>query len=136
MRRVIILAMMLLVSSAAFGEVQEFRNFSLDVPEGWTAEEAGAVVTVSANDRSGSLSITYDDLHGVSLADIVATFALELGGTLPEKDDDGDYSFDFNNGISHAVITGDEDFYMLIVGTGLVKNADVLGEILDSLEMK
>ena len=63
-------------------------------------------------------------------------FSREMRGTEPVSDDEGDYTFELNNGISQAMITGDEDFYMLIIASGFVRNAETLGEILDSLEMK
>ena len=58
--------------------------------------------------------------------------------TAPEKDTEGgeSYSFTFNNGVSYAVINGDEEMYLLIIGTGVEHNADILGEILESIEMK
>ena len=135
MKRIIIAAM-LLVSSCAYAEIHEFKYFSLDVPDGWTSEETGAVVQVKADDNSGSLVIMTDIPEGKSLADIATNFALEFNGTMPEKDDDGNYTFEFNNGRSQAIVTGDEEFYMIIVGNGIENNGDVLGAILESLEMK
>ena len=137
MRRVTACVMMLMLwSSWAFADIQEFRYFSLDVPEGWTAEESDSVVTVYANDKTGSLVITTGEPGGASLEEIAGAFCDELGGGVPVSDDEGNYTFEFNNGISQAMVTGDEEFYMLIVGTGFVSNAETLGEILASLEMK
>lgn len=143
MKRVLIIFLLVLISSAAclpsggaFGEIREFKNFSLDVPENWSFQEQGPTVLIIADDKSGSLSITYDNPQGNSIGDLAAALSLELGGTMPEKDNDGIYSFEFGGGKSQALITGDEDFYMLIIGMGFDKNADTLGEILESLEMK
>ena len=135
MRRIIFI-MAMLITSCAYADVQEFRYFSLDVPEGWTSEETGAVVQVKADDDSGSLVIMTDIPEGKSLADIATNFALEFNGTMPVKDDEGNYTFEFNNGRSQAIVTGDEEFYMIIVGNGIENNGDVLGAILESLEMK
>ena len=134
MRRAIFLVVML-VASCAYAELQDFENFSLEIPEGWTAIEDGAVVSVSANDGSASLTITTDRPGDMSIEELASEIAREVGGTLPEKDSDDNYSFTFDDGKSLAVITGDEDFYMLIVGTDIEDNGQV-GEILDSLEMK
>ena len=136
MRRIIFIMAMLLVSSCAYAEIHEFKYFSLDVPEGWTSEETGAVVQVKADDDSGSLVIMTDIPEVKSLADIATNFALEFGGSIPEKDEDGNYTFEFNNGRSQAIVTGDEEFYMIIVGNGIENNGEVLGKILESLEMK
>lgn len=135
MRRIIIIAM-LLISSCAYADIHEFKYFSLDIPEGWTAHEEGAVVRVNADDDSGSLVIMPGVPEGKSIGDIAANFALEFNGTMPEKDDEGNYTFEFNNGRSQAIVTGDEEFYMIIVGNGIENNGEVLGAILESLEMK
>ena len=136
MRRMIIITAMLLISSSAYADIHEFKYFSLDVPEGWTSEENGAVVSVKADDDSGSLVIMTDIPEGKSLAEIATNYALEFNGTMPEKDEEGNYTFEFNNGRSQAIVTGDEEFYMIIVGNGIENNGEVLEAILESLEMK
>ncbi len=139
MKRLAALMMVLAFAGTACAEIQEFRYFSLDVPEDWSVNEDGAEVTVTAPDKSASLSITADDPKGKTIAELAEEFSRELKGTAPEKDEEdegGAYSFEFNNGVSYAVIDGDEDMYLLIIGTGVERNADILGEILESLEMK
>ena len=134
-----VFAVMLLLTTGAYADIQEFRYFSLDVPEEWSVSEEGATVTVTAPDKSASLSITADDPHGKTIAQLAENYSRELNGTAPVKDEEdegGSYSFEFNNGVSYAVIDGDEEIYLLIIGTGVERNADILGEILESLEMK
>ncbi len=130
------LCLLLLWSASAWGDVMEFRHFSLDVPEGWTASEDGPVVSVVAGDKSASLTITMDSPNGSTIGELAAGFSLELGGTVPEKDSDGNYTFELHGGNSQAMIMGDEDFYMLIIASGMGINSDALIEILASLEMK
>ena len=136
MKRLVVCVMLLLFASGANAEIQEFRYFSLDVPDGWDVIEDGATVTVIAGDKSASLSLTADDPQGKTIEELAKSFADELHGTEPEKDKDGAYSFEFNNGVSQVVIDGDEDLYLLIIGTGIERNGELLGEILESLEMK
>ena len=138
MKTLAALMMMFLLAGAAYAEIQEFRYFSLDVPESWSVSEEGAAVTVTAPDKSASLSITADNPHGKTIARLAEEYSRKLKGTAPVKDEeDGEsYSFEFNNGVSQAVIAGDEEMYLLIIGTGVERNADILGEILESLEMK
>ena len=138
MRRLAALMMVLAFAGTACAEIQEFRYFSLDVPEEWSVNEDGTEVVITAPDKSASLSITVDDPHGKTIAGLAEEFSRELKGTPPEKDEeDGEsYSFTFNNGVSYAVIDGDEEMYLLIIGTGVEHNADILGKILESLEMK
>ena len=136
MKRVMLCVILLLIGSCASADVEEFRYFSLNVPDGWSAKESGDVVSVTADDKSGSLTITAGNPNGESVRDIALRFSREMGGTEPVSDDEGDYTFETNNGISQAMITGNEDFYMLIIASGFVSNAETLGEILDSLEMR
>ncbi len=130
------LCLLLVWSASACGDVAEFRHFSLDVPEGWTASEEGAVVSVVAGDKSASLTITTDSPNGSTIGELAAKFSLELGGTAPEKDSDGNYTFELHGGNSQAMIMGDEDFYMLIIASGMGMNGENLIKILESLEMK
>ena len=67
MRRltVCIMIMMFMISGKAFADIEDFKYFSLDVPEGWTADESGDVVSVIADDKSGSLSITAGNPKGI-----------------------------------------------------------------------
>ena len=130
------LLMLLVFASSACAEVMEFRYFSLDVPEGWNVIEDGAEITVTASDKSGSLSIVADNPDGKTIAELAEMYSRELKGTAPESDGDGAYMFEFNNGVSQAVIDGDEDVYLLIIGTGIDRNEEVLEEILASLELK
>lgn len=124
------------LATSAYADIQEFKYFSLDIPDGWNVIEEGAVITVTTSDKSGSLSITADDPQGKTIEELAQIFSGELGGTPPERDEDGAYTFEFNNGISHAVIDGDEELYMLIIGTGIERNGEEIEEILSSLEMK
>ena len=136
MKRVMLSIIFVLTAVRAYADIEEFRYFSLNIPEGWSAVESGDVVSVTADDRTGSLTITSGNPGGVSIGMLASKFSLEMKGTDPVSDDEGNYSFELNNGISQAIVAGDEDFYMMIVASGFVSNAETLGEILASLEMK
>ena len=132
----LMLVLVLCMSSCAGAEMIETKYFSLDVPEGWTVSEEGRMITVTAGDKSGSLSITADNPNGKTIAQLAEEYASRLNGTEPEQDEDGGYTFEYNNGVCQAVIDGDEDLYVLIIGTGIERNGEELAEILESLEMK
>ncbi|MBQ4431793.1 MAG: hypothetical protein II877_09835 [Synergistaceae bacterium] len=136
MKRIMVCVILLLTAASSYADIEEFRYFSLNIPDGWTANESGDVVSVNADDRSGSLTITVGDPKGESIGGLAVKFSRELNGTSPVSDDEDGWSFECNNGISQAVIAGDEDFYMMIISTGFMNNAETLGEILSSLEMK
>ena len=134
MRKIIFLAVML-YASCSWAEIREFENFSIDVPEGWAVSESGSMVTITDIDTSASLMISTGNPNGISIGDIALSFSLELGGTVPEKIEEGSYTFEFNGGRSQATISGGDNLYMLIVGND-VDESERLGEILESLEMK
>ena len=130
------LACVLLFAGAGWSDVEEFRYFSLDVPDGWTAIEDGASVTVMKDDKTGLLEITADSPEGRTIGELAKFFSGELNGSEPVMDEEGGYSFEFNNGVSQAAIDGDEELYLLIISTGIEQNGAVMAEILGSLEMR
>jgi hypothetical protein len=136
MRRAILCVIMLAWSSLASADIQEFRYFSLDVPEGWTAKEDGAVVSITEDMGASSLTITADSPGGRSIEELAKNFAQELNGSTPEMDEDGAYVFEFDEGKSQGVINGDEELYLMIIGRGLEQNCEIMAEILESLEIK
>ena len=138
MRKILLWGMMIVLCSwgNAHADIQEFRYFSLDVPEGWSVSEEGAVVTVTEDVDGGSLKITADDPKGKTIGELAAKYSQELQGSEPEQDEDGSYLFEFDDGESQAVIDGTDDLYLLIIGTGLEQSGEVMAEILASLEMR
>ncbi|MBQ9596283.1 MAG: hypothetical protein IJR35_10545, partial [Synergistaceae bacterium] len=79
-----------------------------------------------------------DSLGGESLDELAVDFAGELGASAVTVDSQDNYTFEFADENKQATLTGgvDEDFYMLIAGSGLEQSGDVLLKILDSLEIK
>ncbi len=138
MKRVILFIALILLSVRAFADIHESKYFSIEIPEGWSVSENGSVVNIKADDNSGSLMIIADSLGGESLDELVADFVGELGATAVTVDSQDNYTFEFPDENRQATLTGgqDEDFYMLIAGSGLEQSGDVLLNILDSLEMK
>lgn len=141
MKRSFVLATIAVVLSAvcAFGAVQDFGRFTIDVPQGWTATQDGSTVGIVKNDSTASMSITIDSTEGAALKDIAEEFSKELSGTKPEADSDGDYSFEFKNQNdvnSHCLITADGGEYALIVLTGSENAPDDMKAILESFKLK
>ena len=139
MKRLALSALVLALTAAcAFGGVQDFGRFTIDVPAGWTATQDDSTVGIVKNDNTASLSITIDSTEGTPLKDIAEEFSKAFSGTKPEADSDGDYSFEFNqNGVnSHCIITSEEGEYALLVLTGLENAPDDMSAILGSFKMK
>ena len=129
------LAMILLLCGTAFGAVQDFPKFKIDVPSDWTASQEGPTVILLANDKSASISITVGPMGGASLEDMAKAFSKELKGSAPTATDGG-FEFTFNAGAvsSQAFIADNPDTkeYVLVAVTGEnPKVADILNSLQD-----
>ena len=86
----------LVFSAAAFAAVQDFKDFTVDVPDDWTATQNGTTVGIVANDNSAAVSVTVDKRDGMEAKDLAAAFAEKLKGSEPVFEDNV-YHFDFKN---------------------------------------
>ena len=122
-------------SAAAFAAVQDFNDFTVDVPDDWTATQNGTTVGIVANDNSAAVSVTVDKRDGMEAKDLAAAFAEKLKGSEPVLEDDV-YHFDFKNeaGVeSRAILNTEDDKYLLLVITGQNPKLEAL---IDSIEGK
>ncbi|MDR1921546.1 MAG: hypothetical protein LBS31_07380 [Candidatus Adiutrix sp.] len=119
----------------AWAAPREFSRFKVDVPDGWTAAEAGNTVNMTANDGSSFVSISLDSLQGKMMEEAAKACAGRLNGSPPRFDSyvDG-YIFTFKNekGLdATAVVIGGDNEYFLVTMAG-AKQARLDG-ILSSL---
>ena len=152
MKRLLTLAavLVLVFSFAAFGAVQDFGRFTLDVPDGWTGQFQDPSAIITKNDNSAQLVVTVSSTEGASLGDIAAGVAeafKQQGFTKDKKvttvcyevevDDEGDYSWEMKtaNGVVSRAFFGKTDSgkYGLVVFTG---DDAALGEIAGSVVEK
>ena len=120
-------AVMVMAASMAFAAVQDFGDYTFDIPDGWTASkqtpaENMEVVSFVKNDKTASGSVTFSEKGGASLDALAAEWSKQLGGSTPEKDADGDYSFTFTaqgTTVQSNALVKDlaETVYMVIVMT-------------------
>lgn len=140
MKRTVIFAALLglVLSSAAFGEVQDFGAFTIDVPAGWTAAKDGETVGITKDDHSAAVSITYDSTDGMTIKELAEAFVESLKGK-DLKEDNGTYTFTFVNasGVeSSCVLSGDDKNYALVVMTGIESAPEEINAIVGSLTQK
>ena len=140
MKRTVIFAALLglVLSSAAFGEVQDFGAFTIDVPAGWTAAKDGETVGITKNDNSAAVSITYDSTDGMTIKELAEAFVESLKGK-DLKEDNGTYTFTFVNasGVeSSCVLSGDDKNYALVVMTGIESAPEEINAMVGSLTQK
>ena len=125
----------LVFSAVAFAAVQDFKDFTVDVPDDWTATQNGTTVGIVANDNSAAVSVTVDKRDGMEAKDLAAAFAEKLKGSEPVLEDDV-YHFDFKNeaGVeSSAILNTEGDNYLLLVITGQNPKLEAL---IDSIQGK
>ena len=134
-------AVVVVVLSAvmAFGAVQDFGKFTVNVPAGWTATQDEETVGIVKDDNSASVSISYDSLDGSTLEEVADAFLEALNGKNPAKAAEGVYTFTMTNanGVeSMCYVTGDDKNYGLVVVTGGENAPDEVSAIMDSLQDK
>ena len=60
MKRLASAAVLVILSSmAAFGAVQDFGEYTLDIPDGWTVKIDGDTVNITNDDKSSSMEFLY-----------------------------------------------------------------------------
>lgn len=104
MKRLLALSLVLavLLSSVAFGAVQDFGKFTLNIPEGWTAKIAEGndpeYCTVDITGKDSSISFTYAPTNGYSLEDLLEDWTnMEPTSSKPERTNDGYYMYTYKN---------------------------------------
>ena len=126
----------LVLSAAAFAGVQDFGEFKVDVPEGWTATQDGETVGIVKNDNTAAISITVDKTDGASAKEVAEAFVEALNGKGLKKDGEG-YTFTFDNGngvTSEALVVTDDGKYALFVITGKDNAPQDVAAIVSSLQ--
>ena len=145
-RLTLAVVVVLALSFAAFGA--DFGKFTMDVADGWTAQQQDPSVTVTKNDNTAQLVITMASSEGASLKDIAEATAASFAQqgfkniTKPEADEDGDYSFDAVNpsgANTHVLVTGAEGEFCMFTTT-IAQGAEAAGNeiqaMLESVNLK
>ena len=145
MKRLVLAVLAVVLSAAmAFGAVQDFGKFTLNVASGWTAKTEGPSAIITKDDNTAALTITVDSANGASAKDIAAAFAEECKKSYPtvgtpEADEDGDYTWSMTNanGVeNHALLRVADGDYMFITMAGLDAAGEDIAAMLDSVEDK
>ena len=116
----IVILVMAMVSQAS-AKIQKFEHFSVNVPTGWSAELQGQTLLVKSKRMNASVAVAFAETGGASLSDIAERLYTQMEGEDIERDSDGDYTFTFTNlagGRSFAIITGTEEYYLVLSVTG------------------
>ena len=124
-----------LTAGTAYAESQTFGNISLNVADGWAGRQIGNTLALMKNDMSASMTVSQGETGDRTIPDLAHDFALRFGGTAPKKNDTGGYEFTFRDGASHAVFSGDNGAYVLIVMTNIKNAPDDFLSMLHSMKL-
>ena len=152
MKRLLILAVILALSLSDSGEaeVHDFGRFTIDVPEGWSANQTNTTSTVTRNDNMAQITITIADTEGRPINEIVDMLMkayqdnkfTDITKPEPDKNSEGYYSFSAVNPygaacIEYVKVAGDEArMISIVIAQGHEDSAGVIQEILDTVNMK
>lgn len=126
--------LLIAVCTTAFAERKKFDRFSVEVPNGWVAQQVDANTAAIAH-SSGACAITvsYGPKSGQPLGTLAELFSKGMNGTAPVKDADGDYTFEFKaaDKDSYALVSEDGNDFVMITVIGAHADAEA---ILNSME--
>ena len=126
---------LVLTAGTACAELQTFGNISLNVAKGWAGRQIGNTLALMKDDLSASMTVSQGETGERTIPDLAHDFALRFGGTAPKKNDTGGYEFTFRDGASHAVFSGDNGAYVLIVMTNIKNAPDDFLSMLHSMKL-
>lgn len=117
-------------------ETRAFGPFTLEVPVGWETDYEDGCLTMVSEAPQSMLMVCSLPLEGQPFGEAVLEMA-EVFNSVPRRDGDGDYSFQFVNEqtglIVHAVVTEEGGAIKLV---GLAGEHPDLEKILGSLQEK
>ena len=105
MKRLASAAVLVILSSmAAFGAVQDFGEYTLDVPDGWTVKiddsTADRVLYIAKDDKSSSMEFLYMSTDNKTVDKLIGVWVEMCEGdcvSAPERTEDGYYTYSFEN---------------------------------------
>lgn len=137
----IIAAVMILSASCAFGAVQDFGRYTVDVIDGWMAVPQGDTVYFVKNDNSASWSVMFGEVPGgASVEQYARDVMKQLKGSNFGDNGKGTYNFTFKNPNgqnTHAVIAslGGNEFMQWGI-TGEEKAGAEINRLINSMTPK
>ncbi|MBQ7152108.1 MAG: hypothetical protein IJR94_07650 [Synergistaceae bacterium] len=124
------LIIFLATAQASWSMLHTFGPFKAEIPLGWTGELQGSTLVIKSKEADASVTVASNTMGQVSLGEIAEVLCLQVDGRDLEQDDDGDYTFNFIDSSgeeSIALVTGDEEFYLVVAMTGY-ENENLQGD--------
>ncbi|MDR0828239.1 MAG: hypothetical protein LBN33_10300 [Desulfovibrio sp.] len=118
----------LVLPHEAGAEIKEFKDFSVDLPQGWVIKQEGVTTAFIAADGSANMQVVVEYLtllgmDGMQARELAEAYAAELHGSVPVMvdNDPNYYSFEFKspdgiNSEASVVVVGNRFYIITITG--------------------
>jgi len=98
------LCLSLLLSVPALAADRQFETVTINVPEGWIAQEQGSMVLLIAPGNSSAVTVITGPSQGLDARAIADTASKSAGGSAVKDEGGGVYSFSYQSGNQKAVM--------------------------------
>ncbi|MBQ7592878.1 MAG: hypothetical protein IJU48_00825 [Synergistaceae bacterium] len=137
----ILILILTLTASSAFGKTIDTKYFTLNVPKGWHGEKLNNTsVQVTRDDETASVLIKVGKIGKKTIDEIAKSTAKKYSAEELEQDEDGAYSFTFEEDgktkIGMLDLINDEVCMLLIQYVENEEALDSLDDVLEGFEMK
>ena len=137
MKKFFCLVFFLFVTTAsAWGVTVEFDRFTADVPDGWFWKTEGAIVSLHAPEKHGTILVKVDKMNGRSLKDIATEMASKTNSTPTALPNDAGFTYSFKNRHNvdlKCIIRAHGTDYTWIIAGG---KSPQVPQVLDSIKEK
>jgi V8-like Glu-specific endopeptidase len=120
--------------------VRDVGRFTVKVPVEWSVlDEEDDMILLGSDDEAAAVGILVASNDGMSIRAVARAYAEEFGGSKPVGDDDGVYTFSFEDDDVETVVfvgEGNEDDTHVMIFISGDGSASGVEEILDSVEDK
>jgi hypothetical protein len=122
--RIALTLALVLTASVAQAALQQFPDFSVDLPKDWSVSRDSLTTLFLAPDKSATLTVTVESTahmanEGVSVEELVEAWADKLHGTRPVQEEPNCYSFTFTSpqGLpaEASVVVSGRRFYLITI---------------------
>lgn len=127
----------LALSYPAYGALQYFQDFSIELPTGWEIQKDGITTAFIAPDKSATLQVTVESIthmfkEGMNARELAEAYSAELKGSIPEMEDNDPnyYSFTFTSPEGQdseaSIVVSGRLFYLITISG---KHKDLAGMV-------
>lgn len=132
----------LLLSYPAMAALQQFSDYSVDLPEGWQVKRDGITMAFVAPDKTAIMMVTVESTahmmsEGVTVEDLAEAYAEELKGSKPKMVEPDFYSFTFSSpdGLPSeaSIVVSGRRFYLITISGNHKDLAKMVESVLVSI---